>query len=113
MSVRITLDDVLRRNDMSRRELSRRTGVHRDTVCKYAGNRVRIISLDLLEAVCAELQCGSMTCSPISQNLPHRVQVSPYSKGFSLPGFARLPSASPPGLMAGPSRPSAPGQPRT
>src|SRR5215467_4951606 len=58
MPIQITLDDVLRRKDMSRRELSRRTGVHRDTVCKYAGNRVRIISLDLLEAVCAELQCG-------------------------------------------------------
>ena|SRR5215831_4776585 len=58
MPIQITLDDVLRRNDMSRRELSRRTGVHRDTVCKYAGNRVRLVSLDLLEAFCTVLHCG-------------------------------------------------------
>ena len=58
MPIRITLDDVLRRQDMSRRELSRRTSVHRDTVCKYAGNRVRIVSLDILEALCEELHCS-------------------------------------------------------
>ena len=58
MPIQITLDDVLRCKDMSCRGLSRRTGVHRDTVCKYAGNRVRIVSLGVLAAFCATLHCS-------------------------------------------------------
>src|SRR5262249_8043490 len=57
MPVRITLEEALKRADMSARELSKRSGAHRDTVSKYRHNAVRIINLDLIEAFCEVLHC--------------------------------------------------------
>ena len=52
------LEDVLRKKNMSRRELARRMGCSKDTVCHYCNNSLDAVSLALLEAFCDELHCS-------------------------------------------------------
>lgn len=55
MAITITLEACLKLLDVSARELSRRCGVHRDTIGKYRHNTVRIVDLNILEAFAVAL----------------------------------------------------------
>ncbi len=50
-----TLTDVLQKRGMSRCELSRRAGVHVNTVCKMANNESTLVHMGVLEVLCEVL----------------------------------------------------------
>ena len=50
------LPDILRTKGMSRRELARRAGVNKNTICKWAQGEVVMLDLATLDLVCAALQ---------------------------------------------------------
>lgn len=51
-----TLADILQKRGMSRRELSRQSGVHVNTVCKMANNESTLVHMGVLEALCEVLE---------------------------------------------------------
>jgi DNA-binding Xre family transcriptional regulator len=57
MPLRLSVNDAMARANCSARELARRIGAHVDTVSRYRHDAIRTVSLDLLEAMCAALNC--------------------------------------------------------
>lgn len=55
--IRIRLQDLLNEKQKTLYWLRKQTGVSYPTLLRYAHNRVRKVDLDVLEKICAVLEC--------------------------------------------------------
>lgn len=55
--IRIKLADLLHDRKMSQVELSQRIGMHPTNLNKLVGNRVTMLRMETMLAICAELDC--------------------------------------------------------
>ena len=56
--VYLTLDNLLESRDMSRYELAKRTEIKFQTIDRYYKNRVVRYDSDILDRICAALECN-------------------------------------------------------
>ena len=55
--IKLTLDKALEKNNISRYELAKRTGVRYQTIDKYYKNRIKRYDADVLNNICTVLNC--------------------------------------------------------
>ncbi len=56
--IRLTLDTVLEKQNVSRYELSKRTGIQYQIIDNYYKNRVKRYDSYVLERICSALDCS-------------------------------------------------------
>lgn len=57
MSIKFHLKKLLAINEMTQKELSKRTGIRPPTISAICNNTVKHIPVDVLEKICTELNC--------------------------------------------------------
>jgi len=57
MPIRFHLKKLLALNEMTQKELSKRTGIRPPTISAICNNTVKHIPVDVLEKICTELKC--------------------------------------------------------
>ncbi|MGE7219650.1 helix-turn-helix domain-containing protein [Priestia koreensis] len=56
--IKIKLDELLEKNNMSKYRLSTLINARRDTLTKWETQEVRLIDKELLDAICEALDCN-------------------------------------------------------
>lgn len=55
--IRVGLNNLLEQRGMSQRELARRTNTHPDVISRFARGATSAVSYELLDRICATLNC--------------------------------------------------------